>query len=188
METRTEEWRAVAGYEGLYEVSNLGRVRSLGRTINRMTRWGTVKPYTIKPRILKPLHSQGDYCYVHLFDKDGTSTNHKVHRLVAKFFVPNPDNLNEVNHIDEDKDNNRADNLEWVTQTANVNHGTAIHRKKKHPKAVVQISLSGEVVQTFPSLRAAAKAVGHHPTQIGHCCHGDRPTAGGYKWKFLQTQ
>ena len=101
-----EVWKDIEGYEGLYQVSNIGRVRSLGRDLMRRSRYGTMAPYHIAGKVLKPLHSQGDYCYVHLFDKDGTSTNHKVHRLAAKAFVPNPDNLKEVNHIDEDKDNN----------------------------------------------------------------------------------
>ena len=189
METRTEEWRAVAGYEGLYEVSNLGRVRSLGRTINRMTRWGTVKPYTIKPRILKPLHSQGDYCYVHLFDKDGTSTNHKVHRLVAKFFVPNPDNLNEVNHIDEDKDNNRADNLEWVTHIANCNYGTRNERAAaKRGRQVEQLTLDGNIVDEYPSISDAWRATGIHRSQIYGCINNQSnyKTAGGYRWKYKE--
>ena len=90
------------------------------------------------------MHSQGDYCYVHLFDKDGTSTNHKVHRLVAKAFVPNPDNLNEVNHIDEDKDNNRADNLEWCKHVDNCNHGTRNERSAvKRGIQVEQLTLDG---------------------------------------------
>ena len=123
-----EIWKDIEGFEGLYQVSNLGRVRSLGRDIVRRTRYGTMAPYHISGKVLKPLHSQGDYCYVHLFDKDGTSINHKVHRLVAKAFVPNPNNLNEVNHIDEDKDNNRADNLEWCKHVDNCNHGTRNER------------------------------------------------------------
>ena len=187
METRTEEWRAVAGYEGLYEVSNLGRVRSLGRTINRMTRWGTVKPYTIKPRILKPLHSQGDYCYVHLFDKDGTSTNHKVHRLVAKAFVPNPDNLNEVNHIDEDKDNNRADNLEWCSSSYNHCYGTTIERAaSKIHRAVCQFDKNDRLIREFVSVTEAAKAVGTSTTQISGCCKGKTKSAKGYRWKYKE--
>ena len=185
METRTEEWRAVAGYEGLYEVSNLGRVRSLGRTITRNTRWGTVKPYTIKPRVLKPLHSQGDYCYVHLFGTDGTSTNHKVHRLVAKAFVPNPDNLNEVNHIDEDKDNNRADNLEWVTHIANCNYGTRNERAAaKRGRQVEQLTLDGHHVAFYQSTSEASRMTGIGRKNIGECLCLRSQTAGGYRWKY----
>ena len=107
-----EIWKDVEGYEKLYQVSNLGRVRSLGRDIIRNTRWCTSKPYHIAGKVLKILRAQADYRYVHLFDEQGTPTNKKVHRLVAQAFVPNPRRLEEVNHIDEDKGNNRADNLE----------------------------------------------------------------------------
>lgn len=187
METRTEEWRAVAGYEGLYEVSNLGRVRSLGRTINRVTRWGTVKPYTIKPRVLKPLHSQGDYCYVHLFDNDRTSTNHKIHRLVAKAFVPNTDNLNEVNHIDEDKENNRADNLEWVTHIANCNYGTRNERSAaKRGRQVEQLTLDGHHVAFYQSASEASQMTGVGRKNINECLRLRTQTAGGYRWKYKE--
>lgn len=187
METRTEEWRAVAGYEGLYEVSNLGRVRSLGRTIMRNTRWGTVKPYTIKPRVLKSLHSQGDYCYVHLFDMDGISTNHKVHRLVAKTFVPNPDNLNEVNHKDEDKDNNRADNLEWVTHIANCNYGTRNERSAANSgRQVEQLTRDWHHVAFYQSASAASRTTGIGRKNINECLRLRTQTAGGYRWKYKE--
>ena len=182
-----EVWKDIEGYEGLYQVSNLGRVRSLGRDIVRRTRYGTMAPYHISGRVLKPLHSQGDYCYVHLFDKDGTSTNHKVHRLVAKAFVPNPDNLNEVNHIDEDKDNNRADNLEWCKHVDNCNHGTRNERSKaKRSKPVQQLDADGNVVAEYPSTIEAERVTGTSRYQIRMCCNGKYKTAGGYRWKFKE--
>jgi hypothetical protein len=184
-----EIWKDIAGYEGLYQVSNLGRVRSLGRDIVRRTRYGTMAPYHINGKVLKPLHSQGDYCYVHLFDKDGTSINHKVHRLVAKAFVPNPDNLNEVNHIDEDKDNNRADNLEWVTHIANCNYGTRNDRSKvKRSKPVQQIDVDGNIVAEYPSISDAWRATGIHRYQIRGCINNqkDYKTAGGFRWKYKE--
>ena len=183
----TEEWKDIEGYEGKYQVSNLGRVRSLGRDIVRRTRYGTMAPYHISGRVLKPLHSQGDYCYVHLFDKDGASTNHKVHRLVAKAFVPNPDNLNEVNHIDEDKDNNRADNLEWCKHVDNCNHGTRNERSKtKRSKPVQQLDAEGNVVAEYPSTIEAERETGTNRYQIRMCCNGKYKTAGGYRWKFKE--
>ena len=182
-----EIWKDIEGYEGLYQVSNLGRVRSLGRDIVRRTRYGTMAPYHINGRVLKPLHSQGDYCYVHLFDKDGTSTNHKVHRLVAMAFVPNPDNLNEVNHIDEDKDNNRADNLEWCKHVDNCNHGTRNERSKtKRSKPVQQLDAEGNVVAEYPSTIEAERETGTNRYQIRMCCNGKYKTAGGYRWKFKE--
>ena len=183
----TEEWRDIEGYEGLYQVSNFGRVRSLGRDIVRRTRYGTMAPYHINGKVLKPLHSQGDYCYVHLFDKDGASTNHKVHRLVAKAFVPNPDNLNEVNHIDEDKDNNRADNLEWCKHVDNCNYGTRNERSKtKRSKPVQQLDADGNVGAEYPSTIAAEMETGTNRYQRRMCCNGKYKTAGDYRWKFKE--
>ena len=182
-----EIWKDIEGYEGLYQVSNLGRVRSLGRDIVRRTRYGTMAPYHINGKVLKPLHSQGDYCYVHLFDKDGASINHKVHRLVAKAFVPNPDNLNEVNHIDEDKDNNRADNLEWCKHADNCNYGTRNERSKtKRSKPVQQLDADGNVVAEYPSTIEAERVTGTNRYQIRMCCNGKYKTAGGYRWKFKE--
>lgn len=178
-----EIWKDINGYDGEYQVSNLGRIKSVDRLTTRLCQYG-IREYRIPEKILRTRLGTSGYLCVNLHH-EGKQVTEMIHRLVALHFCKGYRDGLVVNHKDEVKTNNRADNLEWVTQTANVNHGTAIQRKKKHPKAVVQISLSGEVVQTFPSLRAAAKAVGHHPTQIGHCCHGDRPTAGGYKWKFI---
>ena len=110
-----EEWRKIVGYEGLYEVSSLGRVRSLDRydSINRFR----------KGRILKSGTDTGGYLFVQL-SSNGNEKNHSVHRLVAEAFIPNPDNLPQVNHIDEDKSNNCVDNLEWCDREYNINYGT----------------------------------------------------------------
>ena len=102
-----EEWRAVPGYEGLYEVSNKGNVRNVRRnTLLRLTK------------------TNNGYIRVFLY-KNGIKTNLSVHRLVAKTFLPNPDNLPIINHKDEDKTNNNVDNLEWCTAKYNLNYGTA---------------------------------------------------------------
>jgi hypothetical protein len=184
-----EIWKDIEGYEGLYEVSNLGRVRSLGRTIMRRTRWGSVKPYTIKPRELKHKICQGGYHQVGLFDIDGVSKPFKVHRLVAQYFVPNPEGLPEVNHKDEDKDNNRSDNLEWVTHIENCNHGTRNERSKgKRSKPVQQLDADNNIVAEYPSIIEASRATGIQRTQIRGCVHQrkDFKTAGGYRWKFKE--
>ena len=100
-----EEWKNVIGYEGLYEVSNKGNVRNVRRNT-----------------LLKLSKTNYGYIQVHLY-KNGIRTGLRVHRLVAQAFIPNPDNLPEVNHLDEDKTNNRVDNLEWCTAKYNVNYG-----------------------------------------------------------------
>lgn len=110
-----EEWRPIEGYEGLYEVSSYGRVRSLDRYDERNCfREG---------RILKLYTRKGGYLFVQLH-LNGKGKNYLVHRLVAIAFIPNPDNLPEVNHLDEDKTNNRVENLEFCDRKYNINYGT----------------------------------------------------------------
>ena len=114
-----EEWRTIVGYEGQYEVSSYGRVRSLDR-YDRMNRFW-------KGRILNLHTGTGGYLFVGL-SSNGNEKNYLVHRMVAQAFIPNPDNLPQVNHKDEDKSNNRVDNLEWCTSFYNNEYGT---RKKR---------------------------------------------------------
>ena len=108
-----EEWRAVPGYEGLYEVSNMGNVRN-------------VRKNTLL-RLSKDCYG---YIQVSLY-KNGRRTGLRVHRLVAEIFIPNSENLPMVNHKDEDKSNNRVDNLEWCTAKYNMNYGTIVERREK---------------------------------------------------------
>ena len=182
-----EQWKDIEGYEGLYQVSNLGRIKSLGRTIMRRTRWGSVKPYTMKPRILKPKRCQGDYFQVGLFTIDGQHSVAKIHRLVAKAFIPNPDNMPEVNHKNEDKADNRADNLEWCTHEDNCRYGTRNQRTgEKNAKPVVQMDMDGNVIADYPSAIEAQRATGINRYLIRQCCNGKQESAGGYRWKFKE--
>ena len=186
METRTEEWRAVAGYEGLYEVSNLGRVRSLERYVRHNNR-----PYHIKGGILKNMEGK-NYYYVHLHHHNGTSKKLKVHRLVACAFIPNPNNLPQVNHKNECKLDNRVANLEWVTAKQNCNYGTRNERMREalkiqpRCKQVEQLTLDYKHVNTYPSIKGAARLTGIDHTTISSCCHGKLNTSGGYRWKFKE--
>ena len=116
-----EEWRPIEGYEGLYEVSSYGKVRSLDR-YDRMNRFW-------KGRILKSYTDTVGYLNVRLCS-NGKLKHHLVHRLVAKAFIPNPDNLPQVNHRDEYKNNNRVENLEWCDGKYNVNYGTRKIRER----------------------------------------------------------
>ena len=129
--TKMEEWKAVVGYEGLYEVSNRGQVRSLDRVVP--TRKG--KRFC-KGKLLKSTKSKGKsgkyYMTVALSNgAEKTPKTYWVHRLVAKAFIPNPDNLTDVNHIDENPSNNCVDNLEWLSHKDNMNYGTLIKRVKE---------------------------------------------------------
>lgn len=112
-----EIWKPVAGYEGIYEVSNLGRVRSLDREV--ANRWGTTRKVAGTIRVIS-VKREG-YCFVNLFRKQRGKPMY-VHRLVAIAFIPNPEGLPQVNHLDGDKSNNRADNLEWCSGSENCFH------------------------------------------------------------------
>lgn len=123
MEQINEEWRDIEGYEGLYQVSNFGRVRSF----DRIDRLGRLKP----GGILKPGTTNGGYLRVVLC-KEGKVKTFLIHRLVGQTFIPNPEGLPIINHRDENPKNNQADNLEWCTQKYNCNYGTRNERVLKN--------------------------------------------------------
>lgn len=162
-----EKWLPVLGFEGLYIVSNLGNVFSLRRN-----------------KILRVRINRRGYGQVNL-SKDGVLTTHRVHRLVATSFVPNPNDHREVNHINENKLDNRAENLEWCDRSYNVNYGSRTTKQKvKLSKPVVQLSLSGVQIAVFPSGIQAARELKLSSSSISECCRGKRKTIGGFKWKY----
>lgn len=119
-----EEWKDIVGYEGYYQVSSDGNVRSLNRTVHHSKNSGT---RILFGRMIKNHKNTKGYISVAL-SKNGVVAMYRVHRLVAKMFVPNPNNLPEINHIDENKSNNASSNLEWVSHLNNIRHGTGIRR------------------------------------------------------------
>lgn len=169
-----EMWKPVPGYEGLYEVSNFGFVKGL------------------KNNILKPYIMPNGYSQVTLY-KGKRKTNKYVHRLVAETFVPNPQNLTEVNHKDENKQNNCVENLEWITHKKNLLHGSrskrqseTLKRNQRLCKSVKCFSLDGKLLNTFGSIKKAATYTGAKEPAISACCK-NKPhckTAGGYKWQY----
>ena len=124
-----ELWKNIKGYEGLYQISNLGNVKSLSRKVQFTNSHGTAVRIT-KTKILKP-GKQGLYLGV-VLRKDGIGKSYYIHRLLAEHFIPNPNNLPEVNHKDENKFNNDLNNLEWCTHQYNSSYGTI---SEKHSKA-----------------------------------------------------
>ena len=135
-----EVWRDVKGYIGFYQVSNLGRVRSLGRTINYVSRHGTIASRYYDGKIINPTDNGHGYKIVGLRNGD-SRRNYYVHRLVADAFIPNPFNLPEVNHKDANRANNRLDNLEWITKIENVRQGSL---KRHTPRNLSKSSKTGE--------------------------------------------
>ena len=182
-----EIWKPVVGFEGFYEVSNYGRVKSLQRL--RRNRYGV---FIVEEKILKQLTLTKGYLGVRLY-KNNKGKTFKVHRLVAEAFIPNPDNLACVNHKDEIKTNNMVDNLEWCTSKYNTNYGTCNKRKGLNnrnnslSKPVIQYKLNGEFVAEDPSICESERITGIRQPTITKCCKGQRKNAGGYIWKYKEV-
>lgn len=160
-----ETWAKIKDFER-YEISRNGCVRNMetGKT-------------------LKPTLNTGGYPSVTLCS-NAKRRNRTVHRLVAEAFIPNPRNLPEVNHLDENKANNSVSNLEWVTKKANMNYGTRTQRaSEKKFKRVVQRTLTGEIVKIWDSVKDAEQS-GFHHSAISDCCHGRRKHHGGFVWGY----
>lgn len=151
-----EEFRDIPGYEGLYEVSNLGRVRRNGK-------------------ILKPSKNKKGYLQVSLC-KNGTKKNARIHRLVAQSFISNPQNLPQINHKDEDKTNNAVENLEWCDSKYNNNYSLS--------KPVLQYDLLGNFIREWPSMIKVEEELGIYNSSISQCCLGNLKSAGGFIWKY----
>lgn len=174
MNENNEIWKDVSGYEGLYKVSNFGRVKSLW--------FGNEK-------ILKPSNNGYRYLFVNLY-KNGKMKYYKVHRLVTQTFIPNPNKLPYVNHKDENPSNNRVENLEWCDQKYNLNYGTRNQRisekmtNGKLSKPVLQYEKSGEFVREWKSTRDVQRNLGFNIASISLCCNGKSKSAYGFVWKY----
>ena len=158
-----EIWKDIPEYEGLYQVSNLGRVKS-------------------KKKILKPI--KGEYLKVGL-SKNGVQTTKYIHRLVAETFLGKC-NL-QVNHKDENKYNNHLDNLEWVTFKENMNYGTKQDRESiiKTKYNVLQYELNGKLIKKWFNLREITQKTNYKKSNIQSCCTGKSKSAYGYIWKYI---
>lgn len=173
----TEIWKDIKGYEGLYQVSNIGRVKSLERTVIRKNG----RKQTIRERILKRSANQDGYLQIDLYDSYGKK-RFAVHRLVCEAFHQNPKNKPCVNHIDEDKTNNTASNLEWCTAKENCNHGT---RNARIAKSVGQYTRDGKLIKVWQSAHEAQRLLGYDQSNISAVALGKRKTAYGFVWKYV---
>lgn len=182
IETKSEAWKVINGYENFYEVSNLGNVRSCERTVNHGL-GNSIR--RLKSKCIKPWRDNHGYPTVSL-SKEGKVRKHKIHRLVAEAFILNPENKPTVNHINEVRHDNRVENLEWATYQENNNHGLHNERVSKTlSKPVEQLDRDGNVISNFESIKAASLVTGINAANIKSCLHHqNRLFAGGYKWRY----
>lgn len=200
-----EIWRPIKNYEGLYEISNFGNVKSLERYSDTKNKYGYMKR-SVKEKILNPSISSKGYMKVTL--SNDKNKIFSVHRLVAQAFLPNPDNLPQVNHIDGNKQNNKVDNLEWCTNKENQEHAikNGLKNIEKITKRIVefnkinkitpykaiektknkckQYDKNGNFLKLWESLSEASKTLKINVSNISECCNGKRLSAGGFIWKY----
>ena len=192
-----EIWKDVVGYEGLYQVSNMGRIRSLGTY--RYSKKSKCPIWVRRLKYLHPTVERNGYVYIGL----GNSTQQnrktvKLHRAVATAFIKNPENKPEINHVNGNKADNRAENLEWVTNSENqkhaCSHGLSICTEKRrrafmksrkiNDKKVAMIQ-DGRIIEVFKNMEIAAESVGVDRSNISKCCSGKQKLSAGYLWKVL---
>lgn len=183
-----EEWREIPGWER-YAASTFGRIASLGAPYLCGERICRRKPQLLTPRLT---NQPPFYHTVLLSNGEGFSRCFLAHVLVARTFIPNPDNLPFINHKDENPRNNRVENLEWCTQKYNCNYGTHNARMAKtisetayQRKKVVQLSLDGDFISEFVSITKASLSLGASQSSISRCCRGLNETALGFRWMYL---
>lgn len=179
-----EEWRDIQGYEGLYQVSNLGRVKSLSQEICITEKSGRTYKYTKAECIRTPGICKG-YCNIPL-TLNGKRTTHYVHRLVATAFIPNPQNLPEINHKDRNPLNNDVKNLEWCTRYYNTHYDNAIERQHATiSKGVRQKRLDGTVVAEYQSICEASRQTGFCKSSIARVANGQFCQSRGFIWEYI---
>lgn len=179
-----EVWKDVVGYEGFYQVSNYGNVRS----VDRIVQCSNSKRFYKGRSISRCVDDKG-YARV-LLSVSGKHESCQVHRLVAKAFIDNPDDLPEVNHKDENPLNNHCDNLEWCSKVYNLEYGTGRARSiQSHMKRVLQYDMNMQFIAEYDGVNSAARAINKpkDATAITKCCTGKNKTAHGYIWRYKEA-
>lgn len=177
-----EVWKDIPNYEGLYQASTLGRIKSLKRTAKKEYKGNRI----VKEIIMEGTANQDGYLKVHFKNKErGIDKGLFIHRLIAETFIPNPDKLPQVNHKDGNKKNNNINNLEWCTNLYNQQHAWAncLHKPtKKEGKKVNQYNLNGELIKSYKSITEASRETKINLSNICMAAKKERKTAGGYIW------
>lgn len=173
-----EIWIPIPGYEGYYEVSNNGRIRSIDRKIEVKNK-GTSYWVQLRGRLMRPHHSRG-YLVIALC-RGGVSRTVPVHKCVCKSFIHNPDGLNEINHKNGDREDNRVENLEWCTRQYNIRHSYYVNKRKPSGCKPVLCLETGKV---YPSCMAAGRALNINNSSIADVAKGIYKQMKGYHFVF----
>jgi len=171
-----EMWKDIKGYEGLYQVSNLGRIKSLDIIDKKGRKHSGI--------IRKPYVKNDGYLLITL-NKESHKKTYRMNRLVASTFLNNQHNLSDVNHIDEDKENNRVDNLEWCNRKYNINYGTRNTRSSSTKSKPIYAIYPDGTDEFFSSSLECSSKLKISNSNIGAVCNGQRKTAGGLVFEFL---
>lgn len=174
-----EIWKDVKEYEGLYKVSNLGNIKAL-KKIQVFPNGGIV---IREEKLLKPNKVKNGYLNVRLYN--GEQKGYGIHRLVARAFIPNPNNLSQINHINGNKNDNRVENLEWCNASYNQNHALKTGLKKVHK--VKQYDLKGNYIKTWNSTGEITNYYNVSHVSIIDCCNGKSKKAHNYMWQYEEV-
>lgn len=182
-----EKWKDIEGYEGLYQVSNIGRIKSLERYKKNHS-----KMKKVEEKILAQTKDKNEYFTV-LLSRDGKSKRFKVHRLVANAFIINTDGLLEVNHKNGIKTDNKLENLEWCSRNENMQHASKMNLMKpcignNNPlsKTIIQYDKDMNKIAEYGCIREIERKTRYRNQNISHCCNGKFKTAYGYIWRFKE--
>lgn len=170
----SEIWKPVKGYEGLYVISNLGRIKSFARPWDNRT---------LKDRIMRQYVGKTGYFNVRLCKNSRTKLC-KTHRLVAEAFIDNPHHYPVINHKDGNKLNNNVSNLEWCTYSHNIKH--AYDHGLRKIKRIAQVNGDGSLVREWRRVSEASRETGTNLSHIWDCCNNKRDSAGGYIWQYIE--
>ena len=186
-----EIWKDIKGYEGLYQVSNLGRVKSLERKVYA----GRKRMRIQNGKILSNNKTNGNGYKVVSLNNNGIAKNKYVHRLVAEAFIINYNNYKYINHKDENKENNCVDNLEWCTAQYNFTYnGLNIRNGEKNlnnpqiSKKINQLSEENKIIKTYPSISEASRQLKVSYQAISDCLKGKQKHSAGYKWEYAKDE
>ena len=173
---KNEIWKDVKGFENLYQISNYGRLKSIGKNNHSKNNNKTI--------IRKTFPNRKGYLSCIIYNNN-KKHNMRIHRLVAKTFIENPLNKEQVNHIDGNKQNNCVNNLEWCTNSENQLHAYKNGLEKpRFKRKVSQYDLNGNYINTYEYIRTAGRKLNIDESSISSVCRGNRKTAGGYIWRY----